>query len=524
MIELNGVLIPPGYSGIGAHDTPGCYSGVMDYNQAVVHARELKAHGFSAYKLFSEGMKVERAQAYRDNGILTVVRFWAGNELWGRPPGQWVTGKDKIQPFVDVGVQLMELHWNEFNIDCEWVGGKTPADPGLIARTVMDAWEVGLDKAGEVPGCIPLFPSNTPGGSVDHRWCYEALAEEIDRRGLAPTIQHVAVHNRPHNNPPGTVWTATNTVTFDEHRWIRDTLKQVGVNAYYWATEHGYSINDDQNHDYPQIDLRRHTDYNWALSRKMDPSHPYPTEPEFAGFFHWFEAGWGHWGSWAADALRDSIVPEMPAPSPLWIKMGAEVDALRFERYAEQPAQDFQIIDVTAQIRHYAASRRQLLIDRDCINIERPPVRVANYVNRLVIHHAGAGERVRDDPLEYAKMITRWSVDHNHFPTMPYHYMVVATPDGGVVILKTLDDDIVGYHAGRWTFNLYSFGLMMSGDNTVDEPTELQIQAMCWLVKELDKPKLWAHKQVIPGKTECPGDLRKSWWLRVRKCHTESQA
>ena len=221
-------------------------------------------------------------------------------------------------------MQLIESG-NEWNIACEW--NKPIPGPEAIARAVVDAWEVMLERQNEVPGCVMLFPSNTPGGNVDHRLCYPAIRAELVYRGLLSTVKHVAIHPRPHNNPPETAWSPTNTVTFDEWRWIRDNFQP---SAYYWATEHGYALGDSQNANYPPIDLGRHTDYNWQLSRWMNPAEPMAIEPGLAGVCHWFEAGWGHWGAWAKDVLRDSPSPEMPAPSPLWLRMGERVSKLRF--------------------------------------------------------------------------------------------------------------------------------------------------------------------------------------------------
>ncbi len=90
MTELNGVRLPSWYNGCGLHDTVGCYVACMSYNEAKVHAQELKDHGVTLYKLFvSGGNKVDRARAYVDNGILPIIRNWE-NVPWGRPPASWV--------------------------------------------------------------------------------------------------------------------------------------------------------------------------------------------------------------------------------------------------------------------------------------------------------------------------------------------------------------------------------------------------------------------------------------------------
>ena len=332
-MKLNGLEVPSHYNGVGLHDTPGAETAAWNYADASSHARALLDHGVTLYKLFGSTTKVERGRAYVDQGIVTAMRFWH-HQPWGSGNYQWVTPSTEIARFVGAGVQLFELGWNEFNIAEEWVF-PIPG-PKAIATEVVNAWETGLERCAAVPGAIPMFPSNTPGGNVDHRLCYAAIVAELQKRGLLSTVKHVAIHPRPMNNPPSTTWSATNTVTFDEWRWIRDQFAAAGVDAYYWATEHGYSLDFSQNANYPPIDLGRWSAYNWDLFVRMNPGHQSATEPELAGVMYWFNAGWGHWGPWAKDALVDSPAPEMPAPSPLWIQMGQSSQELAFSRYEEE--------------------------------------------------------------------------------------------------------------------------------------------------------------------------------------------
>lgn len=362
MTELNGIRLPAWYNGVGLHDTVGCYAATMNYNDARAHAEEIKNHGCAGpYKLFvSGGNKVERARAYVDSGILPIIRDWK-SPSWGTNPANWVMPSDQIRMYADVGVQLFEICGNEVNIGCEWPSdalgvvdpepyakacqdmrdmenAMMPSDPAVLAKAAVDAFEVGLNHCGQVGNVYPLLTSCTPGGNVDHRRVYPAIVAELNKRGLMDDAKHIAIHCRPHNNPPDAQWSATNTVTFDENRWIRD---QFPTGIYYWVTEHGYSLNDDQNHNYPKIDLNLHTEYNWELDLRMNTAHPKETGLHLAGTCHWFEAGWGAWGAWPKDALRDSIVPEMPAPSPLWIRMGDRVNELEFNRYDIPPVTDY---------------------------------------------------------------------------------------------------------------------------------------------------------------------------------------
>jgi|GEM_PF-1227335 len=333
-MKLNGVEIPGHYNGVGLHDTPGAETATWAYDQAASHARELRAHGVTLYKLFGSGTKGNRARAYQDNGIVVLHRWWPGGAHWGRPPVEWLMPRADYDYLLANGVSLFEPGWNEFNLQDEW--SVSIPDASGIARAVVDAWEAAGDRYGGY-GRL-LFPSNTPGGHVDHRACYRAIVAEIVSRGLEGTVRHIAVHPRPFNNPPSETWSATNTVTFDEWRWIRDQFAAAGVQAYYWATEHGYSLGDSQNGSFPPVDLGSWNAHNWDLFVRMNPQHQAAIETELAGVMYWFNAGWGHWGSWQKDALVDSPAPEMPAPSPLWIHMGESTQELAFSRYEDGPS------------------------------------------------------------------------------------------------------------------------------------------------------------------------------------------
>jgi hypothetical protein len=331
MPEINGVVVPDSYNGIGLHDSPGCENGQMTYVEATNHAKILLEHGFTLYKLFvGSDMKVERCRAYVDAGITVIVRFWTP-EPWGRKG--WVTSAEQMAKYADVGAILFEPGWNEFNISEEWKNKKIPNSPQKIAEAVIGAWYVGLNS-----GMPILFPSNTPGGAVDHRLCYDAIANLILKEGLVDTIKHVAIHNRPHNNEPDSVWTENNTVTFDEWNWVKKRFNDIGADPYFWATEHGTSVNDDQNHTKPQVTLDMWTKWNWEWFARMNPSHPKATGEKMAGLLYWIEDGYGKPG-WEKDRIIGSNVPEMPNPSPLWTMMGERNKELAFSRYGEIPGE-----------------------------------------------------------------------------------------------------------------------------------------------------------------------------------------
>jgi len=485
LIDFKGVRVPDHFNGIGVHDTTGSEVAVMDYEQAKAHAGELRDHGITLYKLFGGTTKVQRAKAYVEAGITVVMRFWV-LKPWGRPAGTWVTPSDQIKMFADMGVQMFELGWNEFNIADEWLDNKIPADPAQIARVVVDAWEVGLGASGSVSGTVPLFPSNTPGGNVDHRQCYAAIVAELQKRGLVDTVRHVACHPRPHNNPPNTTWTATNTVTFDEWRWIRDKFNN---GCYLWATEHGYSLKDDQNHNYPQIDLTMWTEYNWNLFKRMDPEHAQAIEAQLAGVMYWVERGWGHWGAWGKDALVDSPAPEMPAPSPVWNRMGQRKDELAFSRRGQTviPPVELPIVDLRGVLRWRA-------------NTARWPKRTG--YDFAVVHHTAADPKgeTQEEMVAVIKRINEFVSRFWKWPRISDHYVI--DPQGRVYQVNDVLD--VSTHAGKG--NARGVGICLLGALHHHPPTEAQIAALRRLRQNLNVPARPHHDFVA---TQCPG---RTWW------------
>jgi len=485
MIDLKGVKVPDHFNGIGAHDTAGSEVATLSYPEAKAHAKELRDHGITLFKLFGGTTKVTRARAYVDSGITVAMRFWVFKP-WGRPPTSWVIPADQIKQFVDVGVQMFEMGWNEFNIADEWPDNKIPRDPAKIARAVVDAWEVGLGACAVVPGAVPLFPSNTPGGNVDHRLCYPAIVAELETRGLLDTVQHVGCHPRPHNNPPDTVWTATNTVTFDEWRWIRD---QFHNGCYLWATEHGYSLKDDQNHDYPQIDLSMWTEYNWNLFVRMNPKHAQAIEPQLAGVIYWVERGWGHWGAWGKDALVDSPVPEMPAPSPLWIRMGERKDELAFSRCGEAVGQpvELPIVDLREVLPWRSNTARWL--KRDGYDF-------------VVVHHTANDPKgtTQEEMVAAIERTNAFVIRYWKWPRIGGHYVI--DPQGRVYQVNDLVD--VTFHAGKG--NRRGVGVDLMGALHRHPPTEEQMVALRRLRQKLNVPAR-PHSDFV--QTQCPG---QAWW------------
>lgn len=508
MTELNGVLLPQGYNGVGLHDSPGTGAGDWGPEEARAHARDLLAHGIRAYKLLTTGLKLARAVAYHQYGILTAVRRYNGPYVWGTDPRGWVSPPEWFAPWIwEGGVQLFE-EGNEWNIDCEHVGNHTPQDPQLIANLVVDMWEVFLERLARYPTAVPLFPSNTPGGNLDHRVCYGAICAELARRGLGSTVRHVAIHPRPFNNPPHATWTEQNSVTFDEWRWIRRCFAEYGMKPFFWATEHGYSLGDHQNANYPPIDRARHTDYNWELLMRMNPWHPAYIQRRLAGVFHWFQGCYGHCGDWGKDALVDSPDPLMGQPSELWQKLGNEAQYLDWGRYPWPYPQEVvmpPIIDLTSVLPRHET--------------ERYATRYIYDIGTIVIHHTGhRGRKRRVKPETIANIHVGWG-----WPGAGYHYEIM--PSGTIYMLNQLDT--VAYHAGK-QHNHGSVGIVLSGnfaeqtiggETFVLDPTPDQLRAcidLClWLGSRLaDPPDVVFHKDLPGAKTACPG-RSEVWGLAI---------
>lgn len=353
-MNLNGIELPPGYSGVGLHDTPGTDAAAWGYDDAKAHAALLRAHGVTTYKLLTAGSsKLQRARAYVEAGIVPVVRFYQ-DKPWGRGSYWWVTPRDQAQPFYDVGVRLFETAGNEANIDCEWVNGINGQTAKTVAVECVNAWEVGLGLGAQLPGAKVLLSSMTPGGNIDHRAVYAEVVNELVRRGLQSSCEHIAAHIRSHNVPPSfkLADNPSMTISWAEQFWIVDKFAAGGMHPYLWSTEFGPAPFDDPPTGYGQLSYEDWVEYAWEEFRQMDPAHVYPASPQLAGIHHWYEAAWGHPGAWTKDSLRDSQDTRVPAPTALWTRMEERAADLAFEKYGgeeppEPPSETEDGIDIS---------------------------------------------------------------------------------------------------------------------------------------------------------------------------------
>lgn len=301
------------------------------------HAKALRAAGISWYKVLEAGgNKVERCRIYLAHDIMPIVRLYKE-----RPHPTYVVFPGEVARYVAVGVRYFEMG-NEPNISPdEWQIGKWPSAADL-GRIIAEQW-ISASSMVKREGGIPLVYAMTPEGTYSHAGGHRRITidflQHLRLKGALGTLERagVAIHPRPHNNPPDTPATGTNTVTFNEHQWFARTYQElVGWIPPMFATEHGYSIGDAQNANYPRIDENLWTDYNQELFERMNPSHPKAIPPYMFTLCYWLETAGGTWQNdelsrgWFPDGLRRwgqrfdqmninwnrAIVAPAPIPTP----------------------------------------------------------------------------------------------------------------------------------------------------------------------------------------------------------------
>lgn len=290
-------------TGIGMHDTPNPYLGPQD---PVAHARWLRERGIMWYKIGANNLaKLDRARIYREHGIEVVYRF---RPVHGHSHPNFVPDPNHLRAVYEAGVNYVE-GGNEPNIGAGDQGEWEKEYPDNRAERLAEQWLRFASQARRV-GLIPLFYAMTPGGIWDHRQAYEKVLGLLSRTDYGREsfeMAAVAIHNRPHNNPPvpnDPGWQRGNTVTFDEYRWIKACFERyLGWCPPLIATESGYSFGDNKNPSLPTIDWELHERYNMALVERLNPDDPNPWPAELFALCHWFERGWGDAGVWPQDSV-----------------------------------------------------------------------------------------------------------------------------------------------------------------------------------------------------------------------------
>lgn len=297
------------------------------------HARNLRRAGITWYKLLATQLnKLERAKIYIEEGIMPVVRLHVE-----KPHPHYTPNPAEVAAYVAIGVRYFEFG-NEANLKDEWETWPGAAESGKrCARQWIDGARIVKQAGG-----IPLVFACTPGGHYDHRlWTRDFLAEvrRLDGSWASFDGAAVAIHPRPHNNPPSTPTTATNTVTWNEWQWYAATYKAaLGWQIPLLATEHGYSPGDAQNTNFPQIDDQKWAEYNKELFNRFNPAHSEAVAAYFLAVFYWLEAHSGKWQNdppfanggreWIGDAPRQddrAWGKALWTIQPNWNRAGANV-------------------------------------------------------------------------------------------------------------------------------------------------------------------------------------------------------
>ena len=134
----------------------------------------------------------------------------------------------------------------------------------------------------------------------------------------------------------------------------------------------------------------------------------------------------------------------------------------------------------------------------------KPGLKPRTATKCIVLHHAASAGDVS------AATIHKWHMEGNGWVGIGYHYLVKY--DG--TIERGRPENTVGAHAGP-TANGDSIGICLAGHLTKHSPTEAQIAALVWLIKDIftryGELQIIGHEEVMS--TDCPG--KKFPWSRV---------
>lgn len=451
------------------------------------HAKALRAAGISWYKVLEAGgNKVERCRIYLAHDIMPIVRLYKE-----RPHPDYVVFPGEVARYVAVGVRYFEMG-NEPNISPdEWQTGKWPSATDL-GRIIAEQW-IGASGMVKREGGIPLVYAMTPEGTYSHAGGHRRITidflQHLRLKGALGTLEGagVAIHPRPHNNPPDAPTTGTNTVTFNEYQWFARTYQElVGWIPPMFATEHGYSIGDAQNANYPRIDENLWTDYNQELFERMNPNHPKAIPPYLFALCYWLETAGGTWQNdelgrgWFPDGLRRwgqrfdqmninwnrAIVAPAPIPTP---------------SPTPQPEVPVSTIPAKPHVEWLASPNYE--------NALSPK-------SAIVWHHTGGSLQA--------------TLNHFLNSDLSSHYIIAKT---GKIYQMVADDD-VAYHAGysmmldgRENVNRFAYGFELENAGDGKDPyPESQIAAAVALARHL------VAKDRIPRSGNVTHELVRRLW------------
>lgn len=132
-------------------------------------------------------------------------------------------------------------------------------------------------------------------------------------------------------------------------------------------------------------------------------------------------------------------------------------------------------------------------------------LRVRTVTKRIIIHHAASAGDVS------AATIHQWHLDRGWIGC-GYHYVIRF--DG--TIERGRPEHVIGSHAGP-TANGDSIGICLTGHLTKHDPTEAQVSALVWLIRDIYRRygelEIVGHEEIMP--TDCPG--KRFPWARIRQ-------
>ncbi|SHG60645.1 N-acetylmuramoyl-L-alanine amidase [Thermosyntropha lipolytica DSM 11003] len=125
------------------------------------------------------------------------------------------------------------------------------------------------------------------------------------------------------------------------------------------------------------------------------------------------------------------------------------------------------------------------------------PLKPRTRTNRIIIHHTATPGDVA------AETVHTWHLNQG-WAGIGYHYLI--RQDGTVE--RGRPENVIGAHAGP-EGNSDSIGIALAGNFEIVRPTEKQMEALVWLIRDLIKRygelQIIGHRDVIA--TSCPGKL-----------------
>lgn len=495
---------PRNDSGLGLHDSSNVGASPSNIE---AHAKALRAAGISYYKILEAGgNKVDRCRIYLEHDIVPIVRLYKH-----KPHPDYVVFPGEVARYVAVGVRYFEMG-NEPNISAdEWADGKWPAAADM-GRIIAEQW-ISASAMVKREGGIPLVYAMTPEGTYSHAGGHRRITidflQHLRLKGELDTLEGagVAIHNRPHNNPPDTPRSPTNTVTFNEYEWFAQTYQElVGWIPPMFATEHGYSIGDAQNTNFLRINQHLWTEYNQELFERMNPSHPKAIPPYLFALCYWLETAGG---TWANDQLADGWFPD---GLRLW---GQRLASMRVNwnrtvtpapQPTPTPTPEVPMPDRLVQILSAKLGNRFKDVRASMPKGAGVYVYADSRKMPYIVLHYSAGLEGPVSAQNIAEYHVRpVSQGGKGWPGIGYHFVI----DEGIVYYVGSVDTQRAHVLGR---NDEGLGVCIAGTYDTTLPSARNIEVLKLLIKGLDESyqhekKIEGHNQQLPGHTACPGRI-----------------